>query len=387
MTIATKRWVFRPFMAEGYAGSTGAVAGRYFGAPVQVRSGFAAGAMIGAVRSFRAIRSRVLAAVLRELDARLSLQRKTVNAFAGTILHSLGVSDTESIVFRDPNTAVVTSRDAVLRIPFDRASEARCRLNARVLAALETTPLAGFVPRPLGGGSACGLPYYRESRLPGTVPAAKGRETRSLTRTAAEFMTAFHLQTAREITIDGRRFHRLFARDLRRLDAYLDGPGRLKRELLERSLRRRFLYAPCKTVWLHGDCTFENLLFDPSRRYVRGVTGWGLARRDGLPLLDIFSLLMQAQSRSTRRPVEDVFRERCFVGRWDTEEGTIIDRYVSLLHLPREYVRPLLVMFWVTYTVRRLERQRSGAVPEKVRNEIEGTLEAACHALGGHRGR
>ena len=267
---------------------------------------------------------------------------------ADRLIRHLGLKDVERVIHGKPDALIVLTKDSVIRMPLDRLSAVRCRVNSRALKALMRTSIAEFVPDVLEGGIFEGRLYYREERLSGVaidLPLSKMDE---MVVKAADFITKFHQETARDIVINDANFKRLFGREFTRLYPYLNDDYREKLARIEDKVKKAVIGKPLKTVWFHGDYKIENVLFDTKTWQIKGIIDWDLSRKVGLPLLDIFYLLAYKETLA-KKSVVDVFTERFSKQDFTAFEKEIIEKHITSLAISTEFIEPLVVMFWINH--------------------------------------
>jgi len=274
---------------------------------------------------------------------------------ADALIAHLDLRGVQRIIHGKPNTIVIVTRNMVVRVPLDKLSETRCRVNNMMLKKLTKTSIASLVPRSLEVGKFNGLTYYCESRHPGVAIDLPISRMDDMVVKAADFITKFHQETARDIMIDESNFKRLFGREFARFYPYLDDGYRMKLKTIEDSLKKELIGKPFKTVWLHGDYKIENILFDTKKWQIRGIIDWDLSRREGLPLLDIFYLLVYNEKILTKKNLTDIFAHIFFD--FTANDNKIIGRYRGLTKISNQFLKPMLVMAWITHIVERCKQQ------------------------------
>ena len=293
------------------------------------------------------------------LDAPIfnKLEKKSLNINFSMLIKTLGLKKIEKVVNGKPNSIIIIADGMVVRVPLDKLTATRCRLNAKILRKLQTTSIAAFVPRILKSGKFQNYTYYCEEKLPGVtidIPISKMDE---LVEKATDFITKFHQETAQPITIDEAHFKRLFAREISRLSPYLSSDYQAKLNQIERSLKQSLLGKPFKTVWFHGDYNVENVLFDTKTWQITGIIDWDLSRDEGLPLLDILYLLTYKESLITKQNVVDIFKNKLLTFGFNGQQQEIIDKYLQSLGISDELIKPLLIMFCINNISQRYRKE------------------------------
>lgn len=301
------------------------------------------------------------------LDAPIfnKLEKKSLNINFSMLIKTLGLKKIEKVVNGKPNSIIIIADGIVIRVPLDKLTATRCRLNATILRKLQSTSIVSFVPRILKTGKFQNHTYYCEEKLPGVaidIPISKMDE---LVDKAADFITKFHQETAQPITIGKVYFKRLFAREFNRLYPYLSAEYQAKLKQIEQSLKQNLLNKPFKTVWFHGDYNVENVLFDTKTWKITGIIDWDLSKDEGLPLLDILYLLTYKESLITKQSVVDIFKKRLLTFSFNTQEQEIIDEYLQSLNISDEFIKPLLVMFWLNHITQRYRQQLINYAPQQ----------------------
>ncbi len=281
-----------------------------------------------------------------------------VHPLADAVIHELGLKNVNKVIHGKPNTIVIVTRDAVIRIPLDKPSKARCRVNKTMLKKLANTGIASFVPRFLGEGRFQGNAYYREERLPGLALDIPLSNMDELVSRAADFITKLHREASREIIIDESNFKRLFGREFKRLYPYLNDEYKAKLAKIEESLKSEFLGKKFKTVWFHGDYKIENVLFNQKTWQINGVIDWDLSRMNGLPLLDLLYLLAYNDSSLiSKKSVTDIIRDRFLNKEFNTIEKHIMNRYLDSIGFDNKFAKTMITMFWLNHVAGRCKRQ------------------------------
>lgn len=270
-----------------------------------------------------------------------------------TIITHLRLKNHVKCIIKKTSTIMIITDNMVIRVPLDKLSAARCRLNKIMLERLKRTSIASFVPRFLYSGNFEDQVYYCEERLPGyavDIPITKMDE---LVLKATDFITKFHKETTREILLNESHFKRLIGREFKRLYVHLNGDYRFKLSVIEDFLKKQLLGKSFKMVWSHGDYNVENILFDTKNWALKGVIDWDLSRREGLPLLDIFYLLAYKNSLLTKRSIVDVFQTSFLNLDFAFSEKEIINRYMHSIGISYESIKAFLLTFWVNHLGRR----------------------------------
>ncbi|MFA5145957.1 MAG: aminoglycoside phosphotransferase family protein [Candidatus Omnitrophota bacterium] len=313
------------------------------------------------------VRSAILQNPLLQDAGSVDMARKAVR--------HIGLRGIDKIIIGKPNTLIIVTNDTIVKMPMDRLSTARCRLNKMMLKKLCKTGISSFVPRFLKEGRFDGQPYYCETRLPGAAIDIPLNRMDELVIKAADFITEFHKETAQEITIDEIYFKRLFAKSIVKLSYYLKGEYKEKLLRLEKMLKKRLIGKRLKTVWFHGDYKVENVLFDKKHWGIRGVIDWDLSRERGLPLLDIFYLLLYRDSMLTGKDTSEIFADRFLKLDFVGLEREIIAEYINITAINSEFIRPMLLMYWINHLIERYRKQFENNTTDLICNDLYGIID------------
>lgn len=293
------------------------------------------------------------------------------NATANALIKHLKLKNVQRIINGKPNTTVILTNDTVIRIPLDKLSETRCRINKLMLKKLSTTSISSFVPRFLEEGKFQNRRYYCETRLPGIAIDLPISNMDNLIEKAADFITKFHQDTSNDIIINESNYRRLFGREFQKLYKYLNDEYKTKLKMIEGGLKREMLGKQFKTVWFQGDYKIENILFDAKTWQINGIIDWDLSRQESLPLLDIFYLLAYKQTTLTKKSIVNIFLNKFHKANFTKSEQQIIDKYLGNIELNNEFIKPLLIMFWLNHVSQRFHSSLTDITPEKEKYLIE----------------
>lgn len=303
---------------------------------------------------------------------------------ARKISRHLGFKKIDKIIVGKPDTIIVITPEAVIRMPLNGLSAARCRLNNRMVKDLAATGIVSYVPRFLGEGILDGQRYYCEKRIRGAAIDLPINKIDVPTKAAVDFITEFHKMTVRDIVIDDGNFKRLFGRGFGRLLPCLNVEYKAKLLRIQEDAKRSMAGKTFKTVWHHGDYKIENILFDTRRWSIVGVIDWDLSRKNGIPLLDIFYLLAYNEYTLTRRGVMDVFRRRFLSAEFSCHEKAMIARYMDSLGLSDDFIEPMLVMFFLHHVTARFGQELNGIKSQANKGflaDIESVIDTLCGKL------
>ncbi|MCK4810120.1 MAG: aminoglycoside phosphotransferase family protein [Candidatus Omnitrophica bacterium] len=279
------------------------------------------------------------------------------NSLGNAIIKDLGLKNVKRIFIGKPNTLIIITKKNILRMPLDRLSAIRCRVNKIMLKKTQKTNIANLTPRILQEGEFQGKKYYCEEKLPGVAIGLPIKKMDELVVKAADFITKFHQETAKDITITESNFKRLFGRDFERLNLYLNDEYREKLKTIKQNIKKQLIDKKFKTVWMHGDYKVENILVNTKTWHIEGIIDWDLSGLEGLPLLDVFYLLIDKKGIMKRQQLLHVFCNGPISSKFSMLEQKIIDKYLGRLMISDQFIRPMLIMFWINTITRRYRQQ------------------------------
>lgn len=269
------------------------------------------------------------------------------------ITKRLGIKRIEKIINGKPKSYVIVADNMVIRIPLDKQTTARYRLNKIMLKKLAQTEIADFVPRFIEEGKVENYNYYCEEKLSGSALDVPLSKMDGMVKSAADFITNFHRETAQKITLNEKNFKRLFSRSINKLSGYLEKEYKEKLAKIEDNLKKQLLGITFVTVWQHGDYKIENILFNTFNWEIKGIIDWDLSEKEGLPLLDIFYLLLYKDSLETQDAISYIFKNRFLVLNLLNSENKIITNYLGTLKIPKYCLKSMLIMFWFQHITKR----------------------------------
>ncbi len=267
------------------------------------------------------------------------------------ILSAFGAREFDTC-FVNPGKSFVRFGDAMFVVPADAAVVARRRREVRALDALTRSglALARLVPRVAREIDLAGRPAFEYEAIAGATIDTPTDDFAALIGRACELLVAFNRESCHRITVSDAEFDLL-------VGAALDSAARwypAHAATFER-LRARFrgLLHGCEipVVWLHGDYKLENLIIAEHDRSVRAVIDWELGVPVGLPLCDLFYLLIyQRITTGDAADVLECVQQPLFDDQWSATEKEMLANYVESLRLPAG-LQPIAAAVFVIHHV------------------------------------
>lgn len=232
----------------------------------------------------------------------------------------------------------------------------RRRHEGELLSRLADLPgdIASRIPRFGYEEEAGGAHVFVLQEFPGVTLDAPIAGLRVATRDAADFLLRLHQATRQATRLTPERFERLFGAAVKTVRSrYPALAGVLER--LQSVLRGSLSGAECPVVWMHGDFKIENVVVDERSGRLLGVIDWELSEPEGLPLLDLWYLLLY--NRVIERGVDfltavgEMLPPQQLVG----EEIARCTEYMRALDVPSRLVPALAAALILHHAGRRMD--------------------------------
>lgn len=269
------------------------------------------------------------------------------------IQHQIRTLSDMIILVIGPEKSLVT---AVLQIPGSKAAITSIEREKKALSLLQQdtrlTHWRRILPRLLFEGRNRGRPYWIFERLDGVNSLTeKHNKYRSLMELAAETVGALHQITAREVVVDDEFLDKwVFAPlgILRRSPlVYYRWRSRTLLDRLGRRLADALIGQQLTVSWIHGDYWEGNILFSPDGQQINGILDWDQAQSDGLPALDLVSLLSAAYRMKEGKELGEILVEIYKQGAWQTDEQVIWEQALRRFDGGTPGLRDSLMLFWL----------------------------------------
>ncbi len=242
---------------------------------------------------------------------------------------------------------------AVLRVPLHRRADLRMTANGRALETLSARAphIHTFAPERLSSGSADGMPYHLENKLPG-IPAddviARSGNEQWILDEAFQFLERFSRAQAQYQLVDQEIRSTFFQPPF---DILWQHFPELSEELkvLEYFWDRSTKGQRIPLIWVHGDFNPKNVLVHPGERKITGVIDWDLLNESGLPLQDLLHFILSMHRRRRQIGIGEVVVRALEGGLLEPHEQAAVDRYCELFDLQPTLVTPMLLIYWARH--------------------------------------
>lgn len=248
----------------------------------------------------------------------------------------------------------------IVKIPLDPLARARCERNSENLLKLGSAQnaLSNRIPFSVRVETFDRETLYIENALSGIavdlpIPALDG-----VIRQAAGLLRQFQQESFETRRLEGALFDELVRTPMEILKRSFSFEGFSERmEAIEAAVREGLYGEETPLVWRHGDYKLENLLVHPRSFEIRGVIDWDLSSERGLPLLDLFHLLVHRDRVQKGRPTHEAILEKVLCFNLDPFETERVSEYLEALRIPPSQVPALAILYWVDHIVYRITPQ------------------------------
>ena len=233
---------------------------------------------------------------------------------------------------------------------------ARRRREAALLSRLAALPadIANRIPRFYFEEEAGGAQVFVLQEFPGVTLDAPGAGLRTATREAAQFLLRLHMATRRPARLTAASANGMFGAAFETArERYPALVSTLKR--LEEVLQNALTGADLPLVWMHGDFKIENIVIDERTHRLLGVIDWEHSEPEGLPLLDLWYLLLY--NRQIERGVDFLAAAPDFFppGQFTGEDAAMCMDYMRRLDIPLPTLPALAGALILHHVTRRMK--------------------------------
>jgi SAM-dependent methyltransferase/aminoglycoside phosphotransferase (APT) family kinase protein len=266
------------------------------------------------------LQDAVLAAVQRALAGKIGA--------ASLAIRSYMVSGKDKVMLM----CEYGGRGIIVKIPLNRAATSAEARNHDLLARVAANgALAPYAPAALAAGSAQGLGFFVEQRLPGAplVYAVIRTGHDALLEQVAQLLDGLHpAQSATLCPLEGVLYEREVLGRLDRVLPVIEDDA--TRERVTAFFRNRLQGIPATFGLCHGDFGTRNLLAHEGR--LSGLVDWEGGSFEGLPILDVLNYLTSAHLVRHPRDRLDQVIPLLASGRWPHagEARLLADRCAAL---------------------------------------------------------
>lgn len=243
------------------------------------------------------------------------------------------------------------TQNAILKAPYATAAEGRVARNAAALEWIQAQEArlgswGHSAPRLLGRGDAGRWSWTLEERVEGSEAqswndAARVRALHHL----SGFLEALSRLGEPACTPDRASLERLVGAPVRVAAARLEPDLARRLHALGEQLVQTLATVRVPMVPRHGDFKLENVLGDPAHPERARVLDWELFAPRGLPLLDLWHLIVSRRARSAGCSMGAAVHRWLLPGDLDDAEKRLVGRLAR--NLDRRYVEISPLLYWL----------------------------------------
>lgn len=259
------------------------------------------------------------------------------------------------LVIGDANDA---GEKFVVYLPLNHRSLMRQRYECRIMSKLKiSAQLSNRIPSFYCEGILSNQFYFIAKYIDGIPGDSAIFSTEEIMRRTAVLITEFHGSVFENKRMTADMFEKLFSAPINSLIDALGYDISSEMFFLKEYLRKRIIDRMIPLVWMHGDLHLENVLVNPQTSEILGIVDWSSAQKNGLPLIDIFFLIIRSSTLNTGKRFSDVIIEKILAMEFNSVETSIIDMYLNFVPVSRDIIFPLLLMTWINHIAYNLSPQ------------------------------
>jgi aminoglycoside phosphotransferase (APT) family kinase protein len=276
---------------------------------------------------------------------------------------------------------------AVLKLPLCETSLGRVESDRKMIekahevCAPEVRPL---LPRVLCYDVLLGQPYFVRSYVPGVSASLLVHSREEYSRVVADaagILLQWHQASHRVVQVTPEVCERHFVIYFRQARPYLPAHLGLLDEI-QGFLQEACMGQPISLGLMHGDFHLNNLMIDPAARRISGILDWDMGEMDGLPMLDLFHLLVSKERGLRDWGIGEAFNKVLLPNAFDPEERQLVEEFRCALGISEQMFLCLKIAYWARHCLGNLI-QSGGLEPpkwmqENVFNVLENLRQTIC---------
>lgn len=276
---------------------------------------------------------------------------------------------------------------AVLKLPLCETSLRRVELDRNMLEKaheVSTPEVRPLVPRVLCYGVLHKQPYFVRCYVPGVdakLLVHSREEYSRVVADAAGILLQWHQASHRVVELTPELCERYFVTYFRQARPYLPAYLGLLDEI-QSFLQQASIGQPLSLGLMHGDFHFNNLMIDPGTRRISGILDWDMGEMDGLPMLDLFHLMMSKERGLRDCGIGEAFDKVLLSNAFDPEESRLVEEFRCALGISEQLLLCLKMAYWARHCLGNIV-QSGGLKPadwmqENVFNVLENLRQTIC---------
>ncbi len=270
-------------------------------------------------------------------------------------------------------------RDIVVRHPRTSEGLMAVQRNADALKALSNEIFSGFVPRLYVDKVQESKGYIIEEKIRGKELDGFGEKAELMIMQSCELFIDMQMNGVKNRAFNEILINQFIVGAISPLAALCDDDVKPLLSIIGEFLFGAFKDKNIPFVRSHGDYKLGNILFLDDGQ-LGGIIDWDMSEKNGLPLLDIYTLILYRISSETGQSLADVYKNILLPGKTDVFYKDLIEMACAKYALPTELVFPLKCLFWLTHL---RDRVSSGlkSHPDFARENIKEVLIRMIEAI------
>lgn len=259
------------------------------------------------------------------------------------VAHWIATRGLSIVLLTEPRDGAAGERGRwCVHVPLEPSQDLQIAAHARTLALLRREHAGVPVPEPLFEGRAAGLYISCERSLgPLTAPQLSGDRAARARLLADAARHLAQLVRAPAQPCDEAAFERLLGRRFALVAAHARVASTLAAlERLRERARALLLGRAFPRVLMHHDLRGKHVAVERDGR-VLGYLDWGTSDPEGLPLFDLFHLVVHERKQALGLSAGEAWRQVRERERLDADELAALDGYARALELDDDYVEAL----------------------------------------------
>lgn len=269
-------------------------------------------------------------------------------------------------------------RDVVVRHPRTSEGLMAVQRNTDALKSLSNEIFSDFVPKLYAAKVDESTGYIIEEKLSGKELDGFGEKAELMIMSSCELFIDMQMKGVSNKTFNEALINRFIIGAISPLSTLCDDVKSLLAAVGE-FLGGAFKNKNIPIVRSHGDYKLGNILFLDNGQ-LGGIIDWDMSEKNGLPLLDIYTLILYRISSETGESLADVYKNILLPGKTDVFYKDLIEMACAKYALSSELVFPLMCLFWLTHL---RDRVSSGlkSHPDFARENIKEVLIRMIEAI------
>jgi len=243
---------------------------------------------------------------------------------------------------------------AVLKLPLCKTSLERVESDRKMIEKaheISAPEVQLMLPRLLCYDILHGQPYFARTFVPGVSARLLVHSREEYSRVvadAAEILLQWHKTSHRVVEVTPEICERHFVSYFRQARPYLPAHHGLLDEI-QSFLQEASLGQPLALGLMHGDFHLNNLMIDPATRRISGILDWDMGEIDGLPMLDLFHLLVSKERGLLDWGIGEAFNKVLLPSAFDPEERQLVEEFRCALGISEQMLLCLKIAYWARH--------------------------------------